>query len=141
MTKFSVNDRTATFNNWCQFVFTINCQNMCSHSLTHQNNVFQTTTGQVLVKSKIVESDGRDVFFAVGLAIKTCACSALISTILERMMTLCASLARLTFKRKKQKARKIVLSRWFIPYDCFCLPLWKNKTAVKLKLCKKWRTG
>ena len=38
--------------------------------LTHQNNVFQTTTGQVLVKSKIVESDGRDVFFAVGLASK-----------------------------------------------------------------------
>ena len=38
--------------------------------LMHQNNVFQTTTGQVLAKPKIGETDGRDVFFAVGLASK-----------------------------------------------------------------------
>ena len=67
--------------------------------LMHQNNVFQTTTGQVLAKPKIGESDGHDVFLAVGLTSKLVPEVLLFVQIQERRMTLYASLARPTFKR------------------------------------------
>ena len=67
--------------------------------LMHENNVFLTTTSQVLAKRKIRESDGREVFFAFGLANKLVLEVLLFLQYKKKRITLCASLATLTFKR------------------------------------------